>query len=123
MKKKAGFFLPEPILDAFEAAAGEIVHGKEKWLVAVAAIVLFLEQHEDQRAALIRRVRSESGKDGDFGRLVEAAKVAAYDNRPIIEAPVIRSPGLPPELPKPNGTGRGKARDRAARRTTQGKAR
>lgn len=124
MKNKVGFFLPTAVESSFDEMAGELVSGKEKWLVISAAILLMLELSPEERGTLIRRVRAESGKDGDFGRLVAEAKaMSGGTQKQPREAPAILLPGQalkrqpkrgqsPPPAPAPasKGQGRGPAK-------------
>lgn len=123
MKNKVGFFLPEPIERAFDELAEGMVGGKEKWMVITAAILLLLERPADELAEIVRRVRGEGGKDGDFRRLVTQAKAKAGDRRPARESPPILPPGQeiqpermpgksrpPGRTPAGKGKGRGPAR-------------
>jgi hypothetical protein len=93
MKNKVGFFLPEPVEAAFDEAAERLVGGKEKWLVITAAILLLLEKSEAERGAIVRRVRAEAGKDGDFERLVG-------EFVPLTQSPPIRPPQENSPAPK-----------------------
>jgi hypothetical protein len=116
MKNKVGFFLPEPIERAFDEMAEGMVGGKEKWMVITGAILLLLERPAEELGELVRRVRTEGGKDGDFRRLVEQAKARAREKRPARESPPILPPGqvLPPESKR--GQQRSQARTRGGKR-------
>jgi hypothetical protein len=72
-KKKAGWALPVPILDAIEQACGR-VRNKEKYLVISAAFLRFLEASEDEQNEAISRVKMAEMPGGSFDRLLSKRK-------------------------------------------------
>lgn len=68
-KKKAGYYLPRRLIDAFEEVA-ERVNGKEKWQVVSAALLMLIEADDDTKNRYIRLVRDASGPGGDFASLI-----------------------------------------------------
>ena len=98
MKKKVGFFLPSPIVDAYEQVADR-VGGKEKWQVISAAILMLLEASEAEQNEYIRRVAVAATPGNSFeqlvrdvtvGRVVDG-EISHVDSNGIIEVPAVKT--------------------------------
>lgn len=72
-KKKAGWALPVPILDAIEQACGR-VRNKEKYLVISAAFLRFLEASVDEQNEATSRVKMAEMPGGSFEKLLSKRK-------------------------------------------------
>jgi hypothetical protein len=72
-KRKTGFLLPVPLLDALREVA-EHVGNKQQWQVIGAAILLLREQPERTQIDYIRKVGGAELAGGSFEDLVEEAR-------------------------------------------------
>jgi hypothetical protein len=68
-KRKAGWALPVPILEAIEQAFKRM-KSKEQYLVVCAAFLRFVEASEDEQNEAISRVKMAELPGGSFDRLL-----------------------------------------------------
>jgi hypothetical protein len=93
-KKKVGYFLPQPVIDAFEVVAGRMRSKREKWIVICAALIYYLEAPLHVQNDFIRRVKNADSPGGTFKGLVKVAT-----NRSVNAGRALSEPAL--ALPEP----------------------
>jgi hypothetical protein len=78
MKTEVGITLPLELAEGYhEIAASDGVGGKQKWLVASAAMVALLSLSESQRHAIYRCISEAAGPGGSMTSLMDRCGVSA----------------------------------------------
>lgn len=96
-KKKVGLLLPTVVADWLDVMT-ETVSGKEKWLIATAAMVHFAHLDEARRNDAIGRVKMAELPGGSFDELLPAIRSFRIKSSGHGRVKGERDPAKPPRL-------------------------